>query len=30
MGLTTIDDSDDEMDAKNTGIMVMVGYGFAF
>ena len=30
MGLTTIDDSEEEMDAKNTGIMVMVGYGFAF
>lgn len=30
MGLTAIDDSEMEMDAKNTGIMVMVGYGFAF
>lgn len=30
MGLTEIDDSDNEYDSKNTGIMVMVGYGFAF
>jgi opacity protein-like surface antigen len=30
MGLTTIDDSDSEDDVKTTGIMVMVGYGFAF
>jgi len=30
MGLTTIDDTEFEADIKNTGIMVMVGYGFAF
>ena len=29
MGLTSIDDTDDDDDVKNTGIMFMVGYGFS-
>ncbi|MBN2070032.1 MAG: PorT family protein [Candidatus Krumholzibacteriota bacterium] len=28
LGLTTLDDSDAEMDVKNTGIMFLVGYAF--
>ncbi|MDD3642712.1 MAG: porin family protein [Candidatus Krumholzibacteria bacterium] len=30
MGLTTVDDSDDERDGKNMGITIMVGYGKSF
>lgn len=30
MGLTTIDDTDDEADLKNMGITIMVGYGKSF
>ncbi len=30
LGLTTLDDSDEEMDIKNAGIMFMAGYGFSF
>ncbi len=30
LGLTSLDDSEDELDIKNSGILFMVGYGFNF